>query len=227
MLAILYLHSRRFLVWALSALFVVLFFLGDIKPAPSQPAVETNLPTRILQTSGADSTNALLPEWSQISLGSLPPINSGGSVNAGSVSRSWKSGQTPDQFLSLGDISQALRSELLPVSEVGKKTNLDVKSIALSAFPLIGEQTLNQLVEAVSSLGQVKAANIPPVAALLATKGLTNSLNLSLSSILNQFPQVGNSKLKEIDLQQFPLSSIPNLDATPLQQFNGWQNAVV
>ena len=227
MLAILYLHSRRFLIWALSALFVVLFFLGDIKSAPSQPAVETNLPTRILQTSGTDSTNALLPEWSQISLGSLPPINSGGSVNVAGVSRSWTTGQTPDQFLSLGDISQALRSELLPVSEVGKKTNLDVKSIALSAFPLVGEQTLNQLVESVSSLGQVKAANIPPVAALLATKGLTNSLNLPIATILNQFPQVGNSKLKEIDLQQFPLSSIPNLDATPLQQFNGWQNAVV
>lgn len=208
-----------------------------------------NLPTRIVEVANPQSrlpaTKVLLPDWSRISLGQLPGISQSGAIDGSpysqtlgyDLSRTWNVGMTPDQYLKLGDISEALQAEefslqaiqaiaLGTVPKANTDSNsIDLNQIALSEFPLIGKQTLSHLAQVVPELAKTQVNNITPVATLLKSQGITAS-NLTLAQVLTQY-EVGQMKLGEIDLSKFSISSIPNLDAVQLQQFTGWMNSNV
>lgn len=208
-----------------------------------------NLPTRIVEVANPQSrlpaTKVLLPDWSRISLGQLPGISQSGAIDGSpysqtlgyDLSRTWNVGMTPDQYLKLGDISEALQAEefslqaiqaiaLGTVPEANTDINsIDLNRIALSEFPLIGEQTLSHLAQVVPELAKTQVNNITPVATLLKSHLIAAS-NLTLAQVLTQY-EVGQMKLGEIDLSKFSISSIPNLDAVQLQQFPGWMNSNV
>ncbi|MEH1933811.1 MAG: M23 family peptidase [Nostoc sp.] len=224
-----------------------------------------NLPTRIVEVANPQSrlpaTKVLLPDWSRISLAQLPGISQSGAIDGSpysqtlgyDLSRTWNVGMTPDQYLKLGDISEALQAEEFSLQAIQAicaslrdatrkqqrfaialgtqpEANTDINSIdlnkiALSEFPLIGEQTLSHLAQVVPELAKTQVNNITPVATLLKSKGIAAS-NLTLAQVLTQY-EVGQIKLGEIDLSKFSISSIPNLDAVQLQQFTGWMNSNV
>ncbi|MBD2772608.1 M23 family metallopeptidase [Iningainema sp. BLCCT55] len=199
------------------------------------------MPTRIWEVRSADKqgnptiTNVLLPDWKQITFSQMPPISKSGSINASQytqavgydLSRSWQAGQTPDQYMKLGDISP-LQPELLSVGAIAQATNLNLNQVALSTFTLVAEQTLDQLVKAVPLLGQFNVRDVAPVDTLLATKAVGIDVSsLQIAQVLAQNPQLGQLKLGETDLSGYSVSSIPNLDSTPLQQFTGWQNTFI
>lgn len=208
-----------------------------------------NLPTRIVEVANPQSrlpaTKVLLPDWSRISLSQLPGISQSGAIDGSpysqtlgyDLSRTWNVGMTPDQYLKLGDISEALQAEefslqaiqaiaLRTVPEANTDINsIDLNKIALSEFPLIGEQTLSHLAQVVPELAKTQVNNITPVATLLKSKGIAAS-NLTLAQVLTQY-EVGQMKLGQINLSEFSISSIPNLDAVQLQQFTGWMNSNV
>jgi hypothetical protein len=208
-----------------------------------------NLPTRIVEVANPQSrlpaTKVLLPDWSRISLAQLPGISQSGAIDGSpysqtlgyDLSRTWNVGMTPDQYLKLGDISEALQAEefslqaiqanaLGTVPEANTDINsIDLNKIALSEFPLIGEQTLSHLAQVVPELAKTQVNNITPVATLLKSQGIAAS-NLTLAQVLTQY-EVGQMKLGQIDLSKFSISSIPNLDAVQLQQFTGWMNSNV
>ena len=208
-----------------------------------------NLPTRIVEVANPQSrlpaTKVLLPDWSRISLAQLPGISQSGAIDGSpysqtlgyDLSRTWNVGMTPDQYLKLGDISEALQAEEFSLQAIQAialgtvpKANTDINSIdlnkiALSEFPLIGEQTLSHLAQVVPELAKTQVNNITPVATLLKSQGIAGS-NLTLAQVLTQY-EVGQMKLGQIDLSEFSISSIPNLDAVQLQQFTGWMNSNV
>ncbi|MBX9252395.1 M23 family peptidase [Desmonostoc muscorum CCALA 125] len=205
-----------------------------------------NLPTRIVEVANPQSrlpaTKVLLPDWSRISLAQLPGISQSGAIDGSpysqtlgyDLSRTWNVGMTPDQYLKLGDISEALQAEEFSLQAIALGiqpeantdiNSLDLNKIALSEFPLIGEQTLSHLAQVVPELAKTQVNNITPVATLLKSQGITAS-NLTLAQVLTQY-EVGQMKLGEIDLSEFSISSIPNLDAVQLQQFTGWMNSNV
>lgn len=199
-----------------------------------------NLPTRIVEVANPQSrlpaTKVLLPDWSRISLGQLPGISQSGAIDGSpysqtlgyDLSRTWNVGMTPDQYLKLGDISEALQAEEFSLQAIQANTDInsvDLNKIALSEFPLIGEQTLSHLSQVVPELAKTQVNNITPVATLLKSQGIAAS-NLTLAQVLTQY-EVGQMKLGEIDLSKFSISSIPNLDAVQLQQFTGWMNSNV
>lgn len=208
-----------------------------------------NLPTRIVEVANPQSrlpaTKVLLPDWSRISLAQLPGISQSGAIDGSpytqtlgyDLSRTWNVGMTPDQYLKLGDISEALQAEefsLQAIQAIALGTqpeantdinSIDLNKIALSEFPLIGEQTLSHLAQVVPELAKTQVNNITPVATLLKSEGIAAS-NLTLAQVLTQY-EVGQMKLGEIDLSEFSISSIPNLDAVQLQQFTGWMNSNV
>ncbi|MBR8834447.1 MAG: M23 family metallopeptidase [Stigonema ocellatum SAG 48.90 = DSM 106950] len=232
----------RFLTGIFSAFLIISSFLAFPVGAVGQTVSDGNLPTRIWSVRSADkqrnstTTNVLLPDWKQITFSQMPPISKSGSINASQytqavgydLSRSWQAGQTPDQYLKLGDVSQALQPELLSVGAIAQTANLNLNQVALSNFTLVGEQTLDQLVKAVPLLGQFNVQDVAPIAALLTTKaaGIDGS-DLQIAQVLAQNPQLGQLKLGETDLSSYSVSSIPNLDSTPLQQFTGWQNTFI
>ncbi len=208
-----------------------------------------NLPTRIVEVANPQSrlpaTKVLLPDWSRISLAQLPGISQSGAIDGSpysqtlgyDLSRTWNVGMTPDQYLKLGDISEVLQAEefsLQAIQAIALPTqpeaNTDINSIdsnkiALSEFPLIGEQTLSHLAQVVPELAKTQVNNITPVATLLKSHLIAAS-NLTLAQVLTQY-EVGQMKLGEINLSEFSISSIPNLDAVQLQQFTGWMNSNV
>ncbi|MBS9393992.1 MAG: M23 family peptidase [Dolichospermum sp. LBC05a] len=196
-----------------------------------------NLPTRIVEVTNAQSrlpaTKLLLPDWNRISLSQLPGISQSGAIDGSpysqtlgyDLSRTWTVGMTPDVYLKLGDISEALQAEKFALQAIGDITSIEFNKIALSEFSLIKEQTLSHLAKVVPQLAQTAVKDIQSIAALLKTKGIQPA-NLTLSQVLTQY-EVGNIKLGEIDLSKFSLTSIPNLEAVPIQDLTNWMNSFV
>lgn len=196
-----------------------------------------NLPTRIVEVTNAQSrlpaTKLLLPDWNRISLSQLPGISQSGAIDGSpysqtlgyDLSRTWTVGMTPNEYLKLGDISEALQAEKFALQAIREITSTDLNNIALSEFSLIKEQTLSHLAKVVPQLAQTAVKDIQSIAALLKTKGIQPA-NLTLSQVLTQY-EVGNIKLGEIDLSKFSLTSIPNLEAVPIQDLTNWMNSFV
>lgn len=196
--------------------------------AQISPLAEWNLPTRLMPAATATDSQVLLPDWQRISFGMMPPIQESGSINTGEFSRQWKAGQTPDRYLTLGDIESALRPDLLSLSTIAKTvSNLDLKTVALDSFPLVGAQTLQHLTDVVPNLGQISPAQIPPIAALLKANSAQTDFSTPLSTLLAQNPASGKLKLNEIDLLSYEIADIPNIDAVQLGQLQGWQDTLI
>jgi murein DD-endopeptidase MepM/ murein hydrolase activator NlpD len=210
-------------------------------------AEEVRLPTKIwdVPSSVAEGTTTpvLLPDWSQISLGSFPAIGSNGSIDGKSyisqlgydISRSWTSGMTPDQYLKLGDLSESLHPEDFSVDAIASLLGIDLNEAALSAFELVGQQTIQHLVDIVPGLGELSVSDVEPILDLFKTKipGLSNfggsdgDVSGTLADLISSNEALGELKLGEIDLSQYSLSDIPNLDSVELGQYQEWANALV
>ncbi|WP_234300909.1 M23 family peptidase [Sphaerospermopsis aphanizomenoides] len=219
-------------------LVVITFIIYNVTVQAANNKYENgNLPTRIVEVTNAQSrlpTNKLLlPDWKQISLSQLPGINQSGAIDGSpynqilgyDLSRTWNIGMTPDEYLKLGDISEALQAEQFSLQAIADITSTDLNNIALSEFPLIEEQTLSHLAKVVPQLAQTPVKDIQPVAALLQTKGI-NPANLTLSQVIKQY-QIGQLQLQEIELSKFSLTSIPNLETVPIQNLTNWMNSFV
>lgn len=231
---------QQVLAWIISLCLIAMSLCGFNAPVLARTIDDGSLPTRILEVAGSQSglpaTQVLLPDWSRIALSQMPGIRRSGSIDGNpyrqvlgyDLSRRWNAGMTPDQYLKLGDISQAFQAEVFSPGAIAQLTNLDLNQVALSAFTLAADQTLNHLAKVVPGLAQTNVRAIAPVAALLAAKAVgINVSDQTLAEVLAQHPQVGHLRLKEIDLSRFPVTSIPNLQAVQLQQFEGWMNSFV
>ncbi|MGI0492529.1 M23 family metallopeptidase [Alkalinema pantanalense CENA528] len=229
---------QRVLAWMISLCFMVMSFCGFNAPALARTLDDGSLPTRILEVTGSQSglpaTQVLLPDWNRISLSQMPGISRSGSIDGKpyqpvlgyDLSRRWNAGMTPDRYLKLGDISQAFQTEVFSLGTISQLTNLDLNQVALSVFTLAADQTLSHLAKVVPGLAQTNVWAIAPVAALLAAKAVgINVSDQTLAEVLAQHPQVGQLRLKEIDLSRFSVTSISNLEAVQLQQFEGWMNS--
>jgi hypothetical protein len=197
----------------------------------------SNLPTRIVEIANTESrlpaTKLLLPDWKRISLNQLPGISQSGGIDGSpynqilgyDLSRPWSVGMTPDEYLKLGDISEALQAEQFSLQAIADITATDLNNIALSEFPVVKEQTLSHLAKVVPQLAQTPVRDIQPIAALLRAKNI-EAANLTLAQVLTQY-EVGQLKLGEIDLSKFSLTSIPNLETVPIEDLTDWMNSFV
>jgi hypothetical protein len=187
---------------------------------------QTNLPTRMISSEGGKQV--LLPDWQRISFNNMPPIQESGSIKANGLSREWNAGNTPDKYLTLGDIDEALKPQLFSLSNIASVSNhSNLNTSVLEDFPLLGEQTIQHLAEVVPNLGQTNTSEIPPITALLKAESPQTNINTTLSNLLSQNPTLGKLKLNQIDLSTYTISDIPNLDAVQLFNFKGWENTLI
>lgn len=213
-----------------SVCLVIIFWLKPWHLVLSNAQVDStqkrDLPTRTLTTSG--NTNVLLPDWSQISFSRMPAITESGSVNVNGIDRKWRQGDTPDKYLTLGDIDEALRPDLLSLNTITQTLNYpDLYTFSLDSFPLLGQQTLEELVDAVPSLESKSAAQVPPIAKLLQTKSPQTNLNSPLKEIVAPDSALGKLKLNQIDLSPYTVADIPGVETVQLSNFTGWQNSLI
>ena len=219
------------LVFLSCCLAIVSSFLFPLQAQQTQAVISDNLPTRLLSSNNRNSPQILLPDWQQISFDSLPAIQQSGSAKIEGKTRTWQARQTPDQYLSLGDITEALRPDLLSLTAINNDSSF--KKIPLNSFSLLTQQTLKQLLAVVPSLGQFSAKQVPPVAAVLSSQkansvgSLTVDGDTPLSTLLTNNPALGELKLNEVDLSQYAIADIPNIESVQLGQFQGWQDALI
>ncbi|MBE9224147.1 hypothetical protein IQ264_01495 [Phormidium sp. LEGE 05292] len=185
----------------------------------SSMAYANPLPTRIWES---EQAKVLLPDWNQISFSDFSAVPNAGSVG----NRSWQTGDKLEQILQLADISD-LKPEILSLAAIKKlvPNSTDWQNLALSAFPLVGKQTLSHLVEIVPNLGQFRLSEVPPIAALTSQISLDNSQlnNLPLNQVIERVPKLAQTQLNQIDLSGFSIAQIPNLTSVNLEQFSGWE----
>jgi len=179
-------------------------------------------------------TNAQTPDWSQISFSQFPPVASSGSVpTQGSFpGRRWLAGQTPDQFLALGDV-QELQPQAFSLNQIGQVLGQALAQTSLSSFPLATKQSLKQLLGTIPALGRLKIKDIPPIAALVGARaaGIVDdqglATGLTLDQAMQQFPKLGALKLDAVDLTQYAIASIPGLADATLGNFSGWETTPI
>ncbi|MCU0551791.1 MAG: M23 family metallopeptidase, partial [Leptolyngbya sp. Prado105] len=183
-----------------------------------------------IQNYSQGNLNAPVPDWSQITFASLPPINqnaefvppNGLSLN----SRSIQVGMTADQYLKLGDFQDSLYLQNLTLEQISSSSQAkyDLSQVVLKGFGLIREQTLGSLVETIPGLGDFSVEQVPPIAALLKQ---SNLLGRSLNEILKWKPNLADLKLGSINLDQFSIADIPGLKDIPLENLQQWQNSAI
>jgi hypothetical protein len=224
--------------WLLAFLFcLLLIFIPSSSIASITP--EYSLP---ITSVSADGQYARIPDWSQITLRSLPPIQSGGEFSASQeintavgydLSRQWKTGQTADQYLKLGDLQTSLYPQIFNLYTIAQTTGLDLNKVALSALESAAWQKIDDLVTAIPGLGNYRISQIPPIQAVLTAgqAGITPPFNpdASLAEILQTHLDLGQFSLGQLGqgLNQFAITDIPGLQNIPLQNLAKWENTKV
>ncbi|MBF2050772.1 MAG: M23 family metallopeptidase [Elainella sp. C42_A2020_010] len=222
----------------LSCLLVFVPLEGVARDIAAEPAIP-------ITTVASEGQFARVPDWSQISFSTLPPILSDGSFVAPSevnqllgydLSRTWQAGDTADQYLKLGDFQTSLYLQLFNLETIAQLANFDSSQIALDALQMIAWQKIDDLVTAIPGLSNYKVADVPPIAALLRDQfpGTPSwnpnavSTNSTIAEVLSAKPELGQLSLSELEnLNEFALTDIPDLTNVSLQNLSGWGNSTI
>ena len=177
----------------------------------------------------------LLPDFSQVSLSDFGSIEESGFIGdeynqlAGyDVSRQFNEGDIPEQFLKLGDLEASLAPQQFSLEDIISESNteVDISTIPLSEFSLVGKQTLEELVNAVPDLGNENVSDVAPIASLLEEEGFGDSANTEISTIIED-EEIADLELDQIDLSEFSLDSIPNIEQALLEDFADYQSSFI
>ena len=176
--------------------------------------------------SSQDAEVKLFPDFEQISFSDLEGILESGEIDTEfneivgyDASRQYSVGDTPDEILKLGDLETSLMPQQFTLADIANLSNsneiVDLNTIPLTDFPLIGNQTLENLVEAVPELGAQNAEDVEPVASLLEQSGFGDLNDSTIESIIDN-EEIAELELDTTDLNEFSVEDIPNLENTQL-----------
>ncbi|MCT7968385.1 hypothetical protein NG799_18925 [Laspinema sp. D1] len=224
----------RFGYWALTGLALLLFISGMLLPGLN--AQTTGVPTLTWN-------QTQIPNWGEITFGSLPPISQGGRLIVSpdllqqseyDPYREWQVGTPIAQVLTLGDFRQSLRIQEKNLGEIAPRSNLNLQEVTLAQFGAIRLQTLKSLVSAVPDLAKFPLSQIPPVYDLLVSELRSDNENLNLGLAQGYSAQLVSYVASDVNGQvgfdpeqpfgEFLLNS-PHLDSLslsslPLENYN-------
>ncbi len=219
---------RRLLVrlyFLTTGLGLSLLLSGTLLVMRSSAEVTSSIPTTNLN-------GAPVPDWGKITFDSLPGIGSSGSFQANSQiieqlgydpSRQWTQGQKPSRFLSLGDFQDTFKLQNFDLDQIAKVSGIDTLSASLDQFGVMSRQTLDSLTKAVPNLGDFPIEQVLPIKDLITQSVGSFDATKTLNQLLAQSPQLGDISLANLDLSQYNVADIPNLEITQLGAFKDWQ----
>jgi hypothetical protein len=233
---------RRISLIGLSLLVVLTIQLKPV--TTSAVTTEPWIPTTSMTW---DEHQVRLPDWSQLTFGTLPPFSTDGVFESSAeinqslgydLSRSWQAGQSVDTVLKLGDFQTSLYPQLFNLNTIAQIIQIDLNQVALDALDMVVWQTLEDLVAAIPNLGQLPISQIPPVESLITSVVSIPQLTLQLegtlgttplSTVLEAFPDLGQLSLGQLgdQLNQFAITDIPGLANIPLQNLRNWSNSTI
>lgn len=180
----------------------------------------------------------LFPNFDEISFNDLGSFLEDGEIGTEfnqivgrDVSRSFNRGDNIEDVLQLGDLQASLAPQEFSLTEISDRIPqpLDFSTLNLRDFPLAEEQTLENLVDIVPDLGNLTLRQVEPLKVLLRQEGFFENRYLSQNTPLKSL--VNNSAIGELNLgmleRDFALDSIPNLAETELEDFEGFEDAII
>ncbi|BAY59855.1 hypothetical protein NIES2135_67320 (plasmid) [Leptolyngbya boryana NIES-2135] len=228
----------RLLVALLFIVSLVLIMLGSVSwmSRKSVQAFEASPSVSTLSyTMGTQTAKG--PDWNHIQFRTLPAIQEPGWIKmpANSVkqlgydpSRTWSAGQTPDQFVMLGDVQDAFHLEKFNLQQISQLSQNAIDTLNLNDFGMSQWQTPKSLVEAIPAIAELPLNQIKPLQDLWTKQGSGALGTNTLAQIVEHVPTFAATPLgKNLDLTRYSLNSIPNLTSTSLSQFKGWQRSFV
>ncbi len=178
-----------------------------------------------------------LPNWENITFSKMPRITENGSFTAPhgvqdqlsyNPSRSWNAGQTPDQYMMLGDFQDSFKLQNFSISDISNLTGLDLSTYSLDNFGVMKLQTLGSLVTAIPSLEKLPIVEVQPVLDLLKSK-LSQPVDheMTIGQLLSQSPHLKDLEFKSLPMDSYGLDEIPGLESTPIAAFKDWQGVKI
>jgi hypothetical protein len=232
------------LLASILALTLLLAPIFGLSPAHAE-AWDEHIPSTVYN-------GALVPDWSHITFSTLPVISEAGSIQIPdslvaqlgyNPSRIWSENTPIDQVLMLGDLQEAFGLQAFNLATIAQLTGLNLNGISLANFPLIAQQTLASLVDAIPELAQRTLDQVPILKDLVSLNlhnlGPAALSDLALQSLnLDDFGSsplselasndlLGQLSLGDLNLSQYSFSDIPDLIQTPLENLQGWQQTFV
>ena len=189
--------------------------------------------TSIAQETQNQKEKLSLSELESLSISELGNFNSRGAIgdehnyNLGyDASRQWGEGDSVENVLQLGDLEASFAPQLFSLSDINDLSNApnDFSTLSLSEFPLIEEQSIENLVDAIDELRGKKASDIEPIKALLEQNNISTDDRLYE---LIEDPSIAELKLGSIELESFTIDSIPDLSQTQLGNFENYQESII
>jgi hypothetical protein len=226
----------RLIGFILSLLLGLVLFLNP-ESAFASIAPEPPIPTTAIEW---EQQYARIPDWSQISFRTLPPVSSDGEFSAPpeaseaigyDLSRKWQAGQTTDTYLKLGDFQASLYPQIFNLHTIAGLNDLDLQQVSLNSFEMANWQTVDDLITAVPGLSNLSVQQVAPIAKLLTESNLGAGVNLSdsIGTVLTASPELGQLNFGQLgdQLNGFAVTDIPGLENIPLQNLRDWGNSTI
>ncbi len=229
--------KRLWLRILLTCVLILSLLLGmfgfENNPAQARTVDDSTMPT--LAYTNKAGEQVLAPDFTKLTFGMLSPIEEPGWISIPKEfvkqlgydpSREWRELANVGDVVKLGDIEDALGVGKLSLDAIADITHLDLKKVALSAFEIVGRQTIGDLVKAIPDLGELDIEQVLPIFDLVA-KVSGGAWNEKISTIVQNQALASLPIGKYLDLSKYSLNSIPGLLTTRLQSFKAWQQSSI
>ena len=229
--------KRLWLRILLTSVLILSLLLGmfgfENNPAQARTVDDSTMPT--LAYTNKAGEQVLAPDFTKLTFGMLSPIEEPGWISIPKEfvkqlgydpSREWRELANVGDVVKLGDIEDALGVGKLSLDAIADITHLDLKKVALSAFEIVGRQTIGDLVKAIPDLGELDIEQVKPIFDLVA-KVSGGAWNEKISTIVQNQALASLPIGEYLDLSKYSLDSIPGLTTTSLQSFKAWQQSSI
>lgn len=194
--------------WLLSA---VPTFAQPVPTAQPQPAAYQNV----------------IPDFETVSFLDLGTVEDSGRVEFQGIQRQWEVGDSVSNILTLGDVA-SLNGQALSLGQINQLTGTNYTDARLSSFDLLERQTLSNLDYVIPYFGDYRIDEVAPVKQLLSeTTGQISFGSETISGFLERNPGLSDIQLGETTLDEFAIADIPNIDAVPIIDLQGWDKAKI
>jgi murein DD-endopeptidase MepM/ murein hydrolase activator NlpD len=221
---------------------VLLVFWGGIRLVVAQDYQID--PTRQIPSYVAPDGN-VYPDMSQLSLSDISPISEAGGFDIRDVSgidpkavvdylgydpsRSWSAGTEIEDILKLGDLKGVSNIMDWNLATIAEELGIDLEELKLDDFGLLKNQTVEDLIWAIPSLAGIDVKDVKPIYDMAKTAiGISSLLdNQTIGELANANFDFATTQLGTLDLSQYALNSIPDLENAQFGEFAESDNAWV
>ncbi len=240
---------RRIFVFFL--LFVTVLLLLP-KTLPNGMAAQESYPYNVDNSTSIPTMaydGVTYPDWENLSFSTIPPATGAGDFSVEDMaaragwtsqdlidsmgydpSRSWDVGTPIENILKLGDFKTDSSLADWSLATVAQYAPINVNALRLSDFGLLKGETLEDVVEAVPYLNEYSLEQVTPFYDLISQHfGANKAASLASFKLgeLSDNIKWGTLPIGELDLTQYSLAELPNIEHAKFGGFINWSGSFI